>query len=160
MIQIFVPAQEELLKTDLLFQSYENILAKISSSEIEELFGKHIVKHAFYKNYAEQSKTQKNENSIPINLTFCLDYGALRKEHLESLTDFINRHEKFKDSLDYSLIVLLPDAPIKLAQVTLKCNRLEAEFYLNGIVADTDYNKIFSKRLVQNSSESWNLIPK
>ena len=83
-----------------------------------------------------------------------------KERTLESITDFINRHEKFKDSLDYSLIVLLTDALIKLAQVTLKCNRLEAEFYLNGIVADTDYNKIFSKRLVQNSSESWNLLPK
>ena len=83
-----------------------------------------------------------------------------KERTLESITDFINRHEKFKDSLDYSLIVLLTDALIKLAQVTLKCNRLEAEFYLNGIVADTDDNKIFSKRLVQNSSESWNLLPK
>ena len=26
----------------------------------------------FYKNYTEQSKTQKNENSKPINLTFFL----------------------------------------------------------------------------------------
>ena len=43
MIQIFVSAQEELPKIDLLFQSYDNIFAKISSSEIEELFEKHIV---------------------------------------------------------------------------------------------------------------------
>ena len=42
-IQIFISAQEELLKKDLLFQSYDNIFAKISSSEIEELFEKHIV---------------------------------------------------------------------------------------------------------------------
>ena len=55
----------------------------------------------------------------------------------------------------YNLKVLLPEAPIKLAQVTLQYNRLEAEFYLNGIVADTDCDKIFSKRLVPNSSESW-----
>ena len=69
----------------------------------------------FYKNFAEQSKTQKNKNSKPIDLTFYLDYGALRKEHLDTLTDFINRHEKFKGSLDYSLKVLLPEALIKLA---------------------------------------------
>ena len=81
-IQISVSAQEELLKTDLLFQSYGNIFAEISSSEIEELIEKHTVQHldnikngnekswrfwTFYKNYAEQSKTQKNENSKPIN---------------------------------------------------------------------------------------------
>ena len=41
--QIFVSGQEEPLKTDLLFQSYDNIFAKLSSSEIEELFEKHIV---------------------------------------------------------------------------------------------------------------------
>ena len=72
---MFVSAQEELPKMDLLFQSYDNILAKISSSEIEELFEKHIVQYldnvekghekswrhdTFYKNYAEQSKIQKN----------------------------------------------------------------------------------------------------
>ena len=93
-IQIFVSAQEELPKIDLLSQSYDNIFAKISSSEIEELFEKHIVQRldnvkkgnkkswrhdTFYKNYSEQSKTQKNENSKPINLTFYLDYVALRK---------------------------------------------------------------------------------
>ena len=50
--------------------------------------------------HAEQSKTQKNEHSKPINLTFYLDYGALRKEHLDSLTDFINIHEKLKGNLD------------------------------------------------------------
>ena len=129
-IQIFVSAQEELPKTELLFQSYDNLFAKISSSEIEQLFEKHIVQHldnvkkgnekswrhdAFYKNYAEQFKTQKNENSKPINLTFYLDYGALRKEHLDALTDFINRYEKFKCSLDYSLKILLPEALIKIA---------------------------------------------
>ena len=53
----------------------------------------------FYKSYAEQSKTQKNKNSKPINLTFYhLDHRALRKEHLDSLTDLINRHEQFKGS--------------------------------------------------------------
>ena len=129
-IQIFVSAQEKLSKTELLFQSYDNIFAKISSSEIEELFEKHIVQHldnvkkgnekswrhdTFYKNYVEQFKTLKNENSKPINLTFYLDYGALRKEHLDTLTDFINRHEKFKGSLDYNLKVLLPEALIKIA---------------------------------------------
>ena len=57
--------------------------------------------------FAEQSKTQKNKNSKPINLTFYLDYGALRKEHLDSLTNFINRHEKLKGSLDYNQKVLL-----------------------------------------------------
>ena len=71
-IQIFVSAQEKLSKTDLLLQSYDTIFAKISSSEIEELFEKHIVQHlgnvkkgnekswrhnTFYKNYAQQSKT-------------------------------------------------------------------------------------------------------
>ena len=138
-IQIFVSAQEELSKTDLLFQSYDNIFAKISSSETEELFKKHIVQHlenvkkrnekswrhdTFWAICAEQSKTQKNKNSKPINLIFYLDYGALRKEHLDSLTDFINRDEKFKSSLDDNLKVVLSEALIKLAQVTLKCNRL------------------------------------
>ena len=112
----------------------------------------------FYKNYVEQSKTQKNKNSKPINFTFYLDYGALRKEHLDSLTDFINRHEKFKGSLDYNLKVLLPEALIKLAQVT--CNRLEEEFYLNDIATGTDCDKIFSKRVVPNPSESWYVLPK
>ena len=37
-IQIFVSAQEELPKTHLLFQSYNNRFAKSNSSEIEELF--------------------------------------------------------------------------------------------------------------------------
>ena len=174
-IQIFVSGQEELSKTDLLFQSYDNIFAKVSSSEIVELFEKHFVQHldnvkkenekfwrhdTFYKNYAGQYKTQKNKNSKPINLTFTLDYGALRKEHFYSLTDFINIHEKLKVTLDYNLKVLLPEALIKLAQVALKCNRLEAEFYLNDIVAGTDCNKIFSKRLAPNSSESWYVLPK
>ena len=62
----------------------------------------------------------------------------LRKENLDTLTDFINRHEKLKGSLDYNLKVLLPEPLFKLAQLTLKSKRLEAEFYLNGIVADTD----------------------
>ena len=119
------------------------------------------MKHdTFYKNYAEQPKTQKNGNSKPINLTFCIGYGALRKEHLDTLTDFINRHKKFKGILDYSLKVLLPETLMKLAQVTLKCNREEAEFYLNGSVANTDCDKMFSKRLVPNSSESLYVLPK
>ena len=53
----------------------------------------------FYKDYSEQSKTKKDENSKPINLTFYLDYGTLRKEHSDTLADFINRQEKFKGSL-------------------------------------------------------------
>ena len=57
--------------------------------------------------FAEQSKTQKNKNSKPINLTFYLDYGALRKEQLDSLINFIIRHEKLKCSLDYNQKVLL-----------------------------------------------------
>ena len=77
----------------------------------------------FYKNYSEQSKTQKNVNSKPITLTFYLDYDALRKEHLYTLTDFVNSHEKFKGSLDYSLKVLLPEALIKPVQISLKCSR-------------------------------------
>ena len=110
--------------------------------------------------FAEQSKTQKNKNSKPINLTFYLDYGVLRKEYLDSLTNFINRHEKIKGSLDCNQKVLLREAVIKLAQVTLKCNRSAVEFYLNGIVAGTDCDKIFSKRLVPNPSESWYVLPK
>ena len=31
---------------------------------------------------------------------------------------------------------------------------------MNGIVAGTDCDKIFSKRLVPNSSESWYVLPK
>ena len=58
--------------------------------------------------FAEQSKTQKNKNSKPINLTFYLDYGALRKEQSDSLSNFINRHEKLKGSLDYNQKVLIP----------------------------------------------------
>ena len=46
-----------------------------------EIFWKH---DKFYKNYAEQSKTQENENSKPNNLTFYLDYGALRNEYFDS----------------------------------------------------------------------------
>ena len=117
-IQIFVSAQEELSKTNLLFQSYDNIFAKISSSEREEFFEKHVVqrldnvKKGNEKSWrhnthnTEQFKTQKNEHSKPINLTFYLDYGALRKEHLDTLTDFINRHEKLKGSLGYSVKLL------------------------------------------------------
>ena len=37
---------------------------------------------------AEQSKTQKNKNSKPNNLTFYLDYGELRKEYLDSVINF------------------------------------------------------------------------
>ena len=40
-IQIFLSARKKLSKTNLLFQSYDNIFAKISSSEIEEFFEKH-----------------------------------------------------------------------------------------------------------------------
>ena len=116
--------------------------------------------NTFYKNYAEQSKTQMKKNSKPINFTFYLDYSALRKEHLDTIPNCINKHEKFKGSLDYNLKVLLPEAFIKLAQVTLECNILDAEIYLNGIVADTDCDKIFSKRLVPNSCESWYVLPK
>ena len=89
----------QLRKTDLLFQSYGNKFAKNISSEIKKLFEKQIVQNldnvmkgnekswrhdTFYMNYIEQSKTQKNENSKPINLTFYLDYGALMKEHLDN----------------------------------------------------------------------------
>ena len=56
--------------------------------------------------FAQQSKTQKNKNSKPINLTCFLDYGALRREHLDSLTNFINIHEKLKGNLDYNQKVL------------------------------------------------------
>ena len=174
-IQIFVSAQEELSKTDQLFQGYDNTFTKISSLEIEELLEKHILQHLdnvkkgnekswrhdmFYKNYAEQSRTQKSEDSKPNDLTFYIDYGGLRREHLDTLTDFINRREKFKGNLDYNLKVLLPGALIKLAQVTLKRNRLEAKFYWNGIVAGTDCDEILSKRLVSNSSASWYLLLK
>ena len=110
--------------------------------------------------HAEQSKTQKNEHSKLINLTFYLDYGALRKEHLDSLTNFINRHEKLKGRLDYNQKVLLPEALIKLTQVNLKCNRLTVEFYMNDVVACTNCNKIFSKRLVANPSEFWYVLRK
>ena len=110
--------------------------------------------------FAEQSKTQKNKNSKPINLTFCLDYGALRKEQLDSLTNFINRQGKLKGSLDYNQKVLLPGTLIKLPQVTLTCNRLAVEFYLNGVVVGTECDQIFSKRLVSNPSESWYVLPK
>ena len=75
-IQIFVSAQEKLSKTDVLFQSYDNIFTEISSSKMKELFEKHIVQYLhnvkkrnekscrhnmFYKNYAEQSKTKRTK---------------------------------------------------------------------------------------------------
>ena len=63
-------------------------------------------------------------------------------------------------SLDYNLKILLLEVLIKLAQVTLKCNREEAEFYLNGSAAGTDCDKIFLKRLVPNSNESLKVLPK
>ena len=113
---------------------------------------------ALYKNYAKQSKTEKNENWKPINLIFCLDYVALTKERLNTLADFI--YETFMGSLDYNLKILLLEVLINLAQVTLKCNREEAEFYLNGSAVGTDCDKIFSKRLVPNSNESLNVLPK
>ena len=124
LIQMFVSAQEELTTTDLLFQSYDKIFAKIRSSEIEKLLEKCIVQRldnikkgnekswrhdTFYKNYATQFKTQKIENSKLINLTFYLNYGALREKHLDTLTDIINRHEKFNSSLDDNLKVLFPE---------------------------------------------------
>ena len=96
----------------------------------------------FYKRYAEQSKTQKNKNS---KSDIHLDHGALRKKHLNTLTNYINRHEKFKGSLGYNLKVRLLEALIKLAQVTLKSNRLETEFYLNGVVAGTECDKSFQR---------------
>ena len=94
-------------KLTCYFQNYDNIFTKISRLKIE-LFENHIVQHldnvkkanekswrhdTFYKNYAEQSKTQGNKNSKQITLTFYLDYGALRKEHLDTSTNFFNRHE-------------------------------------------------------------------
>ena len=92
-------------------------------------------------------------------MTFYLDYGALSKEHLDPLTNFINRYEKFKGSFDYNQKLLLPETLIKLVQVTLKCNRLETEFYLNRNVG-TDCNKIFLKRFLSNFTESWYVLPK
>ena len=94
---------------------------------------------ALYKNYAKQSKTEKNENWKPINLIFCLDYVVLTKERLNTLADFI--YETFMGSLDYNLKILLLEVLTKLAQVTLKCNREEAEFYLNDSTAGTDCDK-------------------
>ena len=49
---------------------------------------------------AEQFKTQKRKDLKPFNLTFYLDYGVLRREHLDSLISLINRYEKFEGSLD------------------------------------------------------------
>ena len=103
--------------------------------------------------FAEQSETQ-NGNSKPINLIFYLDYGALRKKYLDSFTNFINRHEKLKDSLDYSEKVLLPGDSYQTSPSYFECNRLAVDFYLSSIVAGTDCDKIFSKRLVPNPSES------
>ena len=113
-IQIFISAQAELLKAcyskamityyspKSVVQKYKNSL-KNTLCSIWTMFKKGNEKSwrhdTFYKSYAEQSKTQKNKNSKPINLTFYhLDHGALRKEHLDSLTDLINRHEQFKGS--------------------------------------------------------------
>lgn len=39
-------------------------------------------------------------------------------------------------------------------------NREEAAFYLNISIAGTDWDKIFSKRLVPNSNESLYILPK
>ena len=75
------------------------------------------VKKGNEKSCAEQSKTQNNKNSKPINLIFYINYCVLRK-HLDSLTDFIKKHDKSEGSLDYSLRVLLPEALIKPVQVT------------------------------------------
>ena len=107
-IQIFVSAQEELSKTDLLFQSYDSRFAKINNSEIEELFavfgqcleGKWKILKTWY---ALLSNLKPRKTKIQNQLIWhYLDYGALRKEHLDSLTNFINRYEKLKGSLDYN----------------------------------------------------------
>ena len=100
-------------------------------------------------------KLRRTKNSKRINLKLYLDYGALNKKHLDSVTDFINRHEKFKASWEYTLKVLLHEALIKVTQVTLKFNRLQVEFYLNGIVAGTECDEIFWNSIVLNSSEPW-----
>ena len=100
---------------------------------------------------AEQSKTQKNKNSKPDNLTFYLDYGELRKEYLDSVTNF--KIDTKGKRVVWTTIrkYYYRRTLIKVAQVTLKCNRLAVEFYLTGIVAGTNCNKIFSKRLGQKS---------
>ena len=76
LIQIFASAQEKLSKTDLLFQSYDNIFIKISCSEIEEPFEKYIVQRlddvkkgnekswrhdTFYKNMLSKLKPKKTK---------------------------------------------------------------------------------------------------
>ena len=53
------------------------------------------------------------------------------------LTNFINRHENLKGSLDYSQKVLLPGDSYQASPIYLKCNRLAVQFYLNGIFPGT-----------------------
>ena len=93
--------------------------------------------------FAEQSKTLKNKISKANNLIFYLDYVALRKEHLDSLTNF--KIDTKSKSVVWTTIrkYYYRGTLIKVAQVTLKCNRLAVEFYLNGIVAGKDFDKIF-----------------
>ena len=101
--------------------------------------------------FAEESKTQKNKNSKQNNLTFYLDYRGLRKEHLDSLTNF-KIHAKRKRVVGTTIRkYYYRGTLIMVALVTLKCNRLAVEFYLNGIVAGTNCDKVFSKRLVLKS---------
>ena len=92
------------------------------------------------------SNQNPEERKFKIKLfDILLDYDAQRKEHLDTLANYINRHEKFKGSLDCNLKVLLLEALIKLVQVTLKSNRLEAEFYLHDVVAGTECDKSFQR---------------
>ena len=91
------------------------------------------------------SNQKPRRTKIQNQLIWHFDHGALRKKHLNTLTNYINRHEKFKGSLGYNLKVRLLEALIKLAQVTLKSYRLEAEFYLNGVVAGTECDKSFQR---------------
>ena len=101
--------------------------------------------------FAEESKTQKNKNSKQNNLTFYLDYRGLRKEHLDSLTNFKVDTKSKRVVWTTLRKYYYRGTVIKVAQVTFKCNRLAVEFYLNGIVAGTNCDKIFSKTLVLKS---------
>ena len=98
--------------------------------------------------FAEQSKTQKNKIPKSNKLTFYLDYGALRKD---SLTNFKVDTKSKRVVWNTISKYYYRGTVIKVAQVTLKCNRLAVEFYLNGIVAGTICGKVFSKRLVLTS---------
>ena len=97
----------------------------------------------------QKSKRTKTENQLICHSSW-LWCTKERKEHLDTLTNYISRHETFKGSLGYNLKVLLPEALIKLAQVTLKYNRLEAKFYLNDVVSHTECNKSFQRDQCQN----------